>query len=120
MSASATISGGTLNNVGGTLGTLAHDSATLDGSTGFGAVTIQGTYTADANSITNLMGTINNQGNIQVLNTGALRLLGDAALQGGGTVTLGGPMRSSRLPRTLSPMLTTPFRAQVASPSKTL
>jgi len=77
--------------VGGTLGTLAHDSATLDGSTGFGAVTIQGTYTADANSITNLMGTINNQGNIQVLNTGALRLLGDAALQGGGTVTLAGP-----------------------------
>jgi hypothetical protein len=85
----AQIFGGTLNNVSGTLGTIAQ-FATLDGSTGFGAVTIQGTYTGGANSTTNLLGTINNQGNIQVLNTGTVLVQGDATLQGGGTVTLGG------------------------------
>src|SRR5690349_7931556 len=88
------ILGGTLNNAAGTLGVTGGTgpiiTVTLDGSTGFGAVTIQGTYTGDVHSITNLLGTINNQGDIQSRNSGFLHLTGDATLQGGGTVTLVG------------------------------
>jgi len=88
----STILGGTLNNVSGTLGTLSVPNianfATLDGSTAAGAVTIQGTYTADAGTTTHLLGTINNNGNLLVLATATLNLQADTTLEGGGTLTL--------------------------------
>ena len=87
----ATVFGGTLNNVSGTLGTGMQGGATLDGSTAAGAVTIQGTYTNDVGSTTNILGTINNQGNLQVNSGGLdthLTLTGNTILQGGGAVTL--------------------------------
>jgi hypothetical protein len=61
-----TIVGGTLNNVGGTIAAGCCVAATLDGSTAAGAVTIQGTYTINAFGQTNILGTINNQGDIQL------------------------------------------------------
>jgi hypothetical protein len=86
------IQGGTLTNHGGTLGTPANNVATLDGSSGAGAVTINGTYTSDLNTQTTLLGTINNNNNFQ-LNGGAgtnsfLFAGNNVTLQGGGTVTL--------------------------------
>ncbi len=93
----AVIQGGTLNTLnGGILGTPGGNSATLDGSTGAGAVTISpgSTYTSALNSTTNILGTINNNGDLQVnggANTNtALNLTGNTVLQGGGggTVTL--------------------------------
>ena len=61
------IQGGTLTNNGGAFfGTPTGNSAILDGSTGAGAVTINGTYTSDLNSTTYVLGTINNHGNILV------------------------------------------------------
>ena len=96
--ANTDIQGGTLNNNGTFLGTYQGYSAYLDGSTSAGAVTINGTYTSVLNSNTYLLGTINNQGNIQV-NGGSgpnTQLLTDegtgnnlvVTLKGGGTVTL--------------------------------
>jgi hypothetical protein len=92
------IVGGNLNNNGGAFfGTPSGYSATLDGSTAAGAITLNGTYTSDLNTSTTLLGTINNN-NIQVnggggSNTGLI--MGEGAggnkavtLQGGGTVTL--------------------------------
>ncbi len=64
----ATIQGGTLNTLNsGTLETLGGFSATLDGSTASGAITIStgSTYLSPLNSTTNLLGTITNNGNIQ-------------------------------------------------------
>ncbi len=90
----ATIQGGTLTNNGGAFfGTPVSNSAYLDGSTGAGAVTINGTYTSDLNTTTHLRGTINNQGNIQVNggsgnNTVLLVDSSTVTLTGGGTVTL--------------------------------
>ena len=69
----ATIRGGTLNSsAGGVLQTVAGTSATLDGSTAAGAVTLStgSTYTANNNASTNLLGTINDKGVLQ-LNGGA-------------------------------------------------
>jgi len=91
---SAQIQGGTLTNNGGAFfGTPASNTAYLDGSTGAGAVTINGTYTSDLNSTTYLLGTINNHGNILVNggsgnNTVLLIDSANVMLQGGGTVTL--------------------------------
>ena len=89
------IVGGTLNTLnGGTLGPVAGYSATLDGSTGAGAVTLGSgsTYTVAAGSSTNLYGSIINNGNFQVNgggNTnGYLYVPGNVALTGGGTVSL--------------------------------
>ena len=66
-----TIQGGTLTNNGGAFfGTPNGNVAFLDGSTVAGAVTINGTYTNGNNSTTFLLGTINNQGNILVTDTG--------------------------------------------------
>ena len=63
----ADIQGGTLTNDGGAFfGTPNGNNAILDGSTGAGAVTINGTYTNGIGSTTFLLGTINNQGNILV------------------------------------------------------
>ncbi len=88
---SAVIQGGTLTNNGGTLGTPANNVATLDGTTQ-GPLTINGTYTSDLNSQTSLLGTINNQGNIQLNGGGGtntfLLLDTNTTLQGGGTVTM--------------------------------
>ena len=86
----AVIQGGTLNNNGGTLGTPP-TTAILDGST-HGPLTINGTYTSDLNTDTTLLGTINNNNNIQVnggsgINT-ILLVNANVTLQGGGTVTL--------------------------------
>ena len=90
----ATIQGGTLTNNGGAFfGTPGGNEATLDGSTGQGAVTINGTYTNGNNSTTLLLGTINNQGNI-LLNGGSgnnsdLEIdNATVTLKGGGTVTM--------------------------------
>jgi hypothetical protein len=89
------IVGGTLGGAAGTVQlTGAGATATLDGSNnlGFGALTIRGTYTGDVGTTSNVLGTINNQGNIQVNGGGGLTthltLLGDTTLQGGGSVTL--------------------------------
>ena len=62
---SSTIQGGTLTNSGGLFDTPASVGATLDGSTQ-GQITLVGTYTAQANSTTVLVGTINNTGTIFV------------------------------------------------------
>ncbi len=92
--ASAQIQGGTLTNNGGAFfGTPTSNTAYLDGSTGAGAVTINGTYTSDLNSTTDLLGTIKNQGSILVNggsgnNTVLLIDSSNVLLQGGGTVTL--------------------------------
>ena len=88
------IVGGTLGGAAGTvLLTGGGATATLDGSNnlGFGTLTVRGTYTSDVGTTTNLLGTINNQGNIQVNSGGLdtnLALIGPTTLQGGGTVTL--------------------------------
>ena len=84
---SSTIQGGVLD-IGS--GFLNAGNNTLDGSTGAGAVTIQGTLTSIFGNT--LLGVINNQGNI-LAGSGAgtsnfLTLGGDTVLQGGGTVTL--------------------------------
>jgi len=89
---SAVIQGGTLTNNGGTLGTPAGNVAVLDGSTGAGAVTLNGTYTSDLGSQTYLLGTINNNSNLQ-LNGGngsnsSLIVDSNVTLGGGGTVSL--------------------------------
>jgi hypothetical protein len=87
------IQGGTLTNNGAFLGTYA-GATTLDGSTASGAVTINGTYTSAVNSQTWLLGTIINNGAIQVDGGGGLGyntylvVSGNVTLQGGGTVTL--------------------------------
>ncbi len=87
------IVGGTLNNNGGTIGTSLSGVAYLDGSTGAGAINLNGTYTAGINTDTYLLGTINNNNNIQ-LNGGsgsnAILFLdsSNVILQGGGTVTM--------------------------------
>ena len=89
------IQGGTLNTLnGGTLGSVAGSSATLDGSTGAGAVTLSSgsTYTVAPTSSTNLYGSIINNGTFQVNgggNTNAyLYVPGSVILSGGGTVNL--------------------------------
>ena len=89
-----TIQGGTLNTTaGGTMETIG--TVTLDGSTD-GALTLSkgSTYTSPLNSATHVLGSINNNGNIQ-LNGGSatntyLALNANTTLQGsgGGTVTL--------------------------------
>src|SRR6516164_6234572 len=87
-----TIQGGTLNTLaGGTLETSG--TAGLDGTT-HGALKLStgSTYTGPLGTVTNVAGTINNQGNIQV-NGGSgsntlLQLTGSTTLQGGGKVTL--------------------------------
>ena len=89
---SGTIQGGTLNNTGGTFETPGGNSATLDGSTASGAITLNGTYTGLEGSTTNVLGTINNKGNLLAIGgSNANTILGIAAnttLQSAGTVTL--------------------------------
>ncbi|HMK28295.1 MAG TPA: PEP-CTERM sorting domain-containing protein, partial [Terriglobales bacterium] len=91
---SAIIQGGTLNNNSGAFfGTPSGNTAFLDGSTGAGAITINGTYTSDLNTNTYFLGTINNHGNIQVNGGAGTNTLlsidsNNVTLQGGGTVAL--------------------------------
>jgi hypothetical protein len=86
-----TLHGATLTTVnGGTLGT--DGAATLDGSAGAIILTSGSTYTGALGTTTTLLGTITNQGNIQ-LNAGSgsnnfLEMGSNVSLQGGGTVTL--------------------------------
>ncbi len=86
------IQGGTLNNLGSTLGTTQNNTVFLDGSTSAGAITINGTYTADVNTNTHLLGTINNNNNFQMnggSGSNAVVLIdSNVTLQGGGTLTL--------------------------------
>jgi hypothetical protein len=88
----ATIQGGTLNNTAGTLETPGGVSATLDGSTASGAVTLNGTYSGLEGSTTNILGTIINKGNLLMTAGGnantVLGLGANTSLEGGGTVTL--------------------------------
>ena len=88
---SADIQGGTLTSTGGgVLGAAANTTPTLDGST-LGTLTIAGTYTAPNNTVTYLLGTINNTGNIQINPAASNTYLtsqGNVTLTGGGTVTL--------------------------------
>src|SRR5258707_14893207 len=79
----STVQGGTLNNVSGTIAGI---SATLDGSTAAGAVTILGTFTGNSTSApTFLLGTINNQGTIVAGDQ--LTPVGDTTLQSAGKVS---------------------------------
>ena len=87
----ATIQGGVLNNsAGGTFETFA--SATLDGSTAAGPLTIVGDYIASDNATTEIAGTIIVDGAIDVGggadSNGVLFVSTAATLTGGGTVTL--------------------------------
>jgi fibronectin-binding autotransporter adhesin len=89
---SAAIQGGTLTNIGGTFETPGGASATLDGSTASGPVTLNGTYSGLENSITYTLGTINNKGTMLLIggsnaNT-FLDIAANTTLQSGGTVTL--------------------------------
>ena len=124
----ADIQGGTLTNNGGAFfGTPGGNVAILDGSTGQGPVTLNGTYTSGYNSNTFLLGTINNQGNIQVNggsgnNTDLEIDSGTVTLQGGGTVTLstasgGGNaiIEQAAGGLTLGPTSTTPSRERASS-----
>jgi fibronectin-binding autotransporter adhesin len=88
----ATVQGGTLNNAaGGTLETIS--SAELDGATQ-GALTLStgSTYTASNGATTYLLGSLVNQGVLQLNggagNNGFLVLNSNVTLTGGGTVTL--------------------------------
>jgi hypothetical protein len=92
---SSTIQGGTLNESGGgTMETASDENATLDGST-HGALTLSAgsTYaTTDSNSTTEILGTITDDGTLQVGGgndaNGALNLTANVTLNGGGTVSL--------------------------------
>ncbi|MGD1031902.1 MAG: hypothetical protein ABSA05_12270 [Opitutaceae bacterium] len=90
----AVVQGGTLTNSGGTMGTQPGYTATLDGSTAAGAVTLNGTYANGANTSTYVNGSIVNHGTIALTagNSGLssyLQLQGSTTLSGGGTLTLG-------------------------------
>jgi len=90
---STTVTGGTLNSIsGGFIGSPTSASATLDGSTGAGAVTVNGTYTVAPNSQTYIYGSIVNNGNFQINGGGNsnsyLYLPANVSLTGGGTVSL--------------------------------
>ncbi|MGH9375324.1 MAG: PEP-CTERM sorting domain-containing protein [Terriglobia bacterium] len=89
----AIIQGGTLNTAnGGTIETTTDlDSATLDGSTASGAVTINGAYTVSTDTSTSIKGTITNHGVIQVGASGsnaALLISANTTLNDGGAVNL--------------------------------
>ncbi len=90
----ATIQGGTLTSLGGgSLSVPAGNQITLDGSAE-GAITLSSgsTLTAGLGSVVNVIGTVNDNGNIQLTGGGGvntfLDLTGDTTLQGSGTVSL--------------------------------
>jgi hypothetical protein len=89
------VQGGTLKSGIGSI-TAWGNNVTLDGSTSFGALTIQGTVGNDStiNTTTNFEGTINNEGKIVLSNAfggnANVYMVGNTTLQGGGTVTLSG------------------------------
>src|ERR1017187_3778417 len=90
----ATIQGGTLTSLGGgSLVVPTGNLITLDGSTK-GAITLSAgsTFTAGPDTTTDVIGTVNNNGNIQITGGGGsnsfLGLNGDTTLQGSGTVSL--------------------------------
>jgi len=93
----ATITGGTLNSLnGGTIGVLGGNTVILDGRSA-GALVLHSdvkgtTWNSGLNTYTEVMGEIQNDGNLQVSGgtgtTSSLLLAGDTRLSGGGTVTL--------------------------------
>ncbi|MGH9774471.1 MAG: SBBP repeat-containing protein [Candidatus Acidiferrales bacterium] len=87
-----TIQGGTLATAnGGVLGVVSNNIFTLDGSTASGPVNNTGTFVAADLTQTNLLGTINNTGAIQLNaanNQTLLRVVGAVSLTGTGSVTL--------------------------------
>ncbi len=87
----ATIQGGTITATGGgVLGAAANQTITLDGAAQ-GTLTIAGIFTGADNSTTNLVGTINNTGAIQINAVGNntfLKITNGVTLTGAGTVTL--------------------------------
>ncbi len=87
----ATIQGGMIGATGGgNLGVEANNVLSLDGHTN-GPLTINGTYTGANNSTTDLSGTINNTGNIQLnaaANNTFLTMASAVSFIGNGTVTL--------------------------------
>lgn len=93
LASGSVIQGGTLN--AGTTPIVWEDNVTLDGSTGHGALTLQGTLSNDAGVSTTLhvQGTINNEGTIQLNSAGfptvaTLSVDGNTTLQGGGKLNL--------------------------------
>jgi fibronectin-binding autotransporter adhesin len=92
LGAGSVIQGGTLN--AGTGAISFGNNVTFDGSTAYGAVTIQGTLSGNPNlaSPALMQGTINNEGTISLIapssSNGYLVLNGATTLQGGGTVVL--------------------------------
>jgi fibronectin-binding autotransporter adhesin len=93
-----TITGGTLNTVNG--GTMESEGyVALDGSTSAGAVTISKgstyTFTASEDNVTDMKGTITNEGTFRMIGGGeygvALDLESSVTLNGGGTLTLDSP-----------------------------
>jgi hypothetical protein len=92
VSVSSTIQGGTLNSAGGGI-LQTNGAATLDGiSQGPITLSAGSAYTGGLASQTSLMGTIADQGNIQLYAGSGhdtfLYIVGDTTLQGAGTVTL--------------------------------
>jgi hypothetical protein len=89
---SVTIQGGTLTSSGGAvLGVPSGNTATLDGSTAAGQVTLVGTYTIADGSSTVVLGTISNTGTILLnanTNNTFLDVQGPVNLTGAGTLTL--------------------------------
>ena len=93
LASGSVIQGGTLNAA--TTPTVWENNVTFDGSTGYGALTIQGTVENDGSVSTTLhvLGTINNEGTIQLNNAGfpttaTLSVDGNTRLQGGGKLNL--------------------------------
>jgi len=92
----AIIQGGTLSTTNnGVLGVGASNTIALDGST-LGQLTNAGTYTTGNGSITQIVGTINNTGAINLSGGASNTFLqvagGNVSLTGGGTVTMSGPL----------------------------
>jgi len=100
----ATIQGGTLTSLGGgSLSVPTGNTITLDGITE-GAITLStgSTFTAGPDTTTDLVGTVINNGDIQLTggdgSDGVLGLDGDTTLQGSGTVTLATAAREPARP----------------------
>jgi YVTN family beta-propeller protein len=87
------IQGGTVNGIGGGfVGSLSGNTLTLDGTSSAVSIASGGTYTVGNNSTTNIRGTINNNGTLQLGSTGNTTVLnvptGSAMLTGAGAVTM--------------------------------
>lgn len=86
------VQGGTLEGVGGFIGSTSGNFLTLDGTTNAVTIPLGGTLTVANNSTTNIQGTINNNGTILLASTGSTTQLydptGSAILTGTGSITM--------------------------------